>query len=73
MEDEGGWAVVVDWRDGSRADADDALRAALRDCGIDVASIPSDDIRIDYTSYRSDAPQFGYFRVVVRTSVLTAD
>ena len=73
VDDASGWAVIVDWRDGSPADAHDALGAALRDCGIDGDSIPSDDIRITYAAYRGDAPQFGYFRVAVRTSVLTAD
>jgi hypothetical protein len=70
---ESGWIVIVDWRDGSLADAHGALRAALGECGIDSDSIPSEDIIISYGSYRGDAPQFGYFRVSVRMSVLGAD
>jgi len=71
--DESDWLVIVDWRDGSRADAHGALHAALSDCGIDPDSVPSDDVRVTYRSYRADAPQFGYFRVSVRKSVLSAD
>jgi len=71
--DESGWTVIVDWRDGSPADAHGALQAALRDCGIEADSVPSEDIRINYGSYRGDAPQLGYFRVSVRRSVLSAD
>ena len=64
------WTLVVDWRDGSLSDAHSALRATLTDCGIDPDSVPGDRVRIDYHSYRADAPQFGYFRVWVRRSLL---
>ena len=64
------WTLVVDWRDGSLSEAHRALRATLTDCGIDPDSVPGDRVRIDYHSYRADAPQFGYFRVWVRRSLL---
>ena len=71
--DDSGWTVIVDWRDGSPADAHAALQAALRDCGIDPCCVSSEDIRTSYSSYRGDAPELGYFRVTLRKSVLSTD
>jgi hypothetical protein len=67
------WRLVVDWRDGDLEDAQKALHEVLAECGIDPSSLGKDDVKINYGSYRGNAPPGGYFRVWLRSRVLSAD
>jgi hypothetical protein len=60
------WVLLVDWRDGSFAEAREAVRDALTERGFDPDGVAPDDIRIDAGSRRKGQPPAPYFRAWVQ-------